>query len=179
VYGSDGQLTLRVRFSPPSADDARYSYMSAVPLQWAAQTLVAFDELLAHCAAVSYSEEQDAGEDLLQPAPEEMPRTTMSSGSLVLEVVTAEPTLWGANTLGLVALLLKQGPEIAGLPHRVRERWYRDAAAAEKAKRSLEALRSSLTPEFGHPPDPPYGLPDSDEYGLQLETPAPAPAPEE
>jgi hypothetical protein len=147
--------------------------MPTVPLQWAAETMLAFDEFLTHCAAVSYSEEQDAGDALLRPAPQEMPRTTMSSGSLILEVVTAEPTLWGANTLGLVALLLKQGPEFAGLPHRIRERWYRDAAAAEKAKRSLEALKSSLTPEFGHPPGPPYGLPDSDQLGLELETPTP------
>lgn len=141
MYGIEGQVMLRLRFSPSPGDEPGYGFSSTVPLDWAAETVHAFDRLLSHCVAVSYSDEQDLDE-LVMPDREAMPRVSVSSGSLVLELVTAQPTLWGANALGLLALLIKQGPELAGLPHRMRERWYSDAAAAEKARQSLEVLKA-------------------------------------
>jgi hypothetical protein len=97
--------------------------------------------------AVAYTDERDPEDGLVVPPSSEMPRVTVRSGSLVIEVLTSEPTLWGANALGLLAVLLKKGPELAGLPHRIRERWYTDAAAAERAKQALEVLRRSISEE--------------------------------
>jgi hypothetical protein len=143
LYNNYGQVTLDVRLLPPSEDVEHDVYSRSTPLGWAAATLSAFEILLAHCAAVSFSVEFDH-EDLVSPDPDAMPSTVVHSGSLAVTLITAEPTLWAANTLGLIAVLLKKGPDLAGLPHRVRERWYLDAAAAERAKEALEELRASL-----------------------------------
>jgi selenocysteine lyase/cysteine desulfurase len=43
--------------------------------------------------------------------------------------------------------VLKTGPDIVSLPQRIRERWYLDAAKAEKARQALQVLQKSAPEE--------------------------------
>ncbi len=113
-------------------------------LKWTISILNEFRTLLGHCLAVSYSLENDLNK--LQDVPEnEWPPCTVSSGSLIIKVLSDSPFFWSANGIVTIITVLRVGPDLAGLPQRILERWYLDAARAEKARQALEILQSART----------------------------------
>jgi hypothetical protein len=72
------------------------------------------------------------------------------AGSLVVELLTAGADARVVEALGLFGSLVTAAPWLAGLPHRVREHWYRHAALAEGARIAYEDLRTHGRVEVKH-----------------------------
>ena len=85
----------------------------------------------------------------LDSAPEPEIRE-IRAGSLVVDLVTAVADERVMEALGVFGSLLTAAPWLAGLPHRVREHWYRHAALAEEARIAYEELRTLGTVQVAH-----------------------------
>ncbi|MFN0092239.1 MAG: hypothetical protein ACKVWR_18525 [Acidimicrobiales bacterium] len=91
--------------------------------------------------------EETAREALITSTAAALPPPLVSArdGSLVLEIAQTLDSTIGLQALAFLGVLLKKGPEIAGLPGRVRESWYSQNEKALRARQSYERLkRTSL-----------------------------------
>jgi patatin-related protein len=67
------------------------------------------------------------------------PLVQVREGSIILQL--SQSTAYGVPVLATLGLILKKGPELAALPHKIQERWYSSAEEAEAARRSYEKLK--------------------------------------
>jgi hypothetical protein len=72
------------------------------------------------------------------------------AGSLIVELLTAVGDDRVVQALGLFGTLVTATPWLAGLPHQVREHWYRNAALAENARIAYEDLRAYGRVQVSH-----------------------------
>jgi hypothetical protein len=80
------------------------------------------------------------------PEPQVPPSLSVriSEGSLVVELLQAGDRWWGVQAMALTSFVIRVGPSLAGLPQRMRERWYENAADADRAKQALQVVRGGL-----------------------------------
>jgi hypothetical protein len=151
---ADSQLSVGFRFIRAADDDMlidrfdniNQDYEQSPSFSWVIEIITAFRDLLGHCLSISYSDE-NALDGLVDIPEREWPRFDIRFGSLIISLLSDSPTFWVANGIAIMMAAIKMGPDLAGLPQKIRERWYLDAARAEKARQALEILRKS-TPEM-------------------------------
>jgi hypothetical protein len=148
----DVELALRLRFGESGQQ---------VTLAESSQVLQELDRLWSLCANTvrpvneeQPQEEPDEGTDLLSkdvdtnqaPEPEAPPPllVRISEGSLIVELLQTGDHWWGVEAMALTTFVIRVGPSLAGLPQRMRERWYENAAAADRAKQALQVIRGRL-----------------------------------
>jgi hypothetical protein len=137
-------------FTPPLDEDYAYDSSDSSgenpTLGWIIRILEEFHTVLGHCLAVSYSLENNLDE--LQDIPENSwPSCQVTTGSVLIQFLSDSPDLWAANGIVILLAVIKMGPQLISLPHRIRERWYLDAARAERARQALETLWAARTEE--------------------------------
>jgi hypothetical protein len=64
------------------------------------------------------------------------------TGSLIVELLTTAGDERVVAALGVFGSLVTSAPWLAGLPHKIREHWYKHALLAEEARIAYEDLRA-------------------------------------
>lgn len=85
----------------------------------------------------------------LEEAPEPQ-LESVRAGSLIVELLTVAGDERAVSALGMFGTLVASAPWLAGLPHKMREHWYRHAALAEEARLAYEDLRAYGRAEVRH-----------------------------
>jgi hypothetical protein len=70
------------------------------------------------------------------------PYVRLGTGSLWVDLIVNSDHSEVAEVMGMLGLTVSATPWLAGLPQRIRERWYRDGLLAEKSKRAYTELHS-------------------------------------